>query len=307
MLPKEKRDLVYKSRHKRIISVEPTYATVGGEQFQLEHIDRLSDVPSTIEALGSVLNLMKDKTDWENFPRFLEGLHASGRRLKFRSQATILKKAADAGRLDVFIDCARRVSKTGFALKSPELVEKLLWQVQYHAMASDWNAKLTNQSIAWVEMISEMLEDERHGGGRILRQNDPRISPQLIGILLELSAVRAARQLDGKDEDGKVAQYAKRLRELDQELEPPAKPADPKQEIHVANRWLFQAVPVAHGIKVAQTVLGPASETAAALQAKLSKLEAQISQQRQIILKNESATELRGLQVYDTLLGERSA
>jgi hypothetical protein len=307
LLPKEQRDLVFKARHKRILAAEPTFATIGGEEFQLEHIDRGKDIPGTREGLGKVLELMKDKTDWDNLPRFLEGLYASGRRLKPTWPASILKKAAEAGRLDVFLECARRVSNTGFALNDPGLVARIVWQIQYRAMTGDWNAKLINQGIAWVEMVSIMLEDKRHAGGRIIRKDDPRTSPQLIGALLELSAVRAARQLDGKDEDGKVAQYAQRLLELDQGLEPPAKAENTRSEIHRANRWLCGVVPLAHGIKVAQTVLGPTSELAVKLQTKLSALENLISQQREIVLKSTSTIEYRGLEMYDKLLGEGSA
>jgi hypothetical protein len=276
---------------------------VADEEFSLKHIDRLT-LPNSRKGLLKALDLMQDKRDWDNLPRFLEGLHNAGRQMHNLAPFAVVKKAANAGRLDVVLECARRVSSTGFRLKDAVLVNEIVWRIQEKAMLSGWNAKETKQALTWVEMVSVLLEDERHAGSRAVNGGaDPRVQPDLVGILLQLAAVRAAQHLDGKDEDGKVAEYAKRFLGLRQGgLEPPTKTANTPDEVHAANHWLGSMLPILHGMKVAQTVLDPASEVAVELKAKATGLQELVSQQRDMVITSGITSRFRELGVYEKLL-----
>jgi hypothetical protein len=285
-----------------MLLAEPITLNVADEEFPLKHIDRM-ELPNAKKGLLKALDLMQGKRDWDNLPRFLEGLHNAGRKMENLSPFTMVKKAANAGRLDVVLECARRVSSTGFRLKDAVLVNEIVWRIQEKAMLSGWNAKETKQALTWVEMVSVLLEDERHAGSRVVNgEDDPRVQPELVGILLQLAAVRAAQHLDGKDEDGKVAEYAKRFLGLSLGLEPTVKTADTPEEVHAANHWLGSMVPILHGMKVAQTVLDPASEVAAELKTKATGLQDLVSQQREIIINSGIPSKFRGLEMYEKLL-----
>ncbi len=68
-------------------------------------------------------------------------------------------------------------------------------------------------------------------------------------------------------------------------------------------------MPVLHGIKIAQTILDPASESIAALQAKTGDLEAEVLTRREI-LKNAGWIEGQyplGMWIYDQLIGAESS
>ena len=301
---------MYKPKNKKTLAAEPVIASVGDEDFQLEHINKLVDLPSSKKGLLQVLRLMQDKRDWDNLPLFLSGLHRAELRLSHPTPYTILARAAGAGRLDVVLECARRVSETGFALKDPGLVSNLVLKIQSNALTSDWEAKETKKALSWVEMVSVMLEDERHGwGGAVTKQDDPRASPVLLGTLLELSAVRAARHLDGKDEDGKVAEYAGKLLSVPLAPELADKSPDNDQALHHANRWLYSVVPIVHGMKVALTVLDPTSQVAKSLQEKGSELEKLASQEKEFIVNSTAENGFRGtgLEIYEKLLSEGTA
>lgn len=291
-----------------MLAADPITVSVGGEDFQLVHINKRVDVPNSKKGFFRALHLMQDKRDWDNLPRFLSGLHQVRRGPAKLQQFMMIRKAAEAGRLDVIIECARRVSETGFELKDNQVVNMIVTEIQDIAVASNWGVKETKRALTWVEMVSVMLEDERHAGGRKVANNDdPRVSPKLIGVLLELSAVRAARHLEGRDEDGKVADYARRLLSLPLDLEPAEKSPDNTQNVHVANHWLCSVIPIVHGMKVARTVLDPASETTAKLKAKELELENLIPQEREYVINSKLENSSRGLALYDKLLAERSA
>ena len=307
-LSKAQRDLVFKTKYKRMVAAEPVMAGVAGEDFQLEHIDKTVDVPNTRKGIFKALHLMQDKRDWDNLPRFLTGLYQAGANLATLQQFMMVTKAAESGRLDVILECARRVSETGFALRNPSLVNKIVGKIQKTAMVSDWDVKETKKALAWVEMVSVMLEDKRHVGGRVVSsKDDPRTSPELIGILLELSAVRAARHLDSKDEDGKVEAYARRLLSLPLNLEPRAKSSDNPEDVYIANRWLCLVIPIVHGMRVAETVLDSSSEVAKNLKTKKSELENFISQEREFVANSALKNQLHGIELYNTLLAEGPA
>jgi hypothetical protein len=299
-LSKSHKDLIYKEKHQRTLEIEPVFATIAGEKFHLEHIDRLIDVPGR-SALRTAVDLMKEKKDWDNLPSLLIGLKDAKTVLRSGDLTWITRKAGLAGRPDIILECARRVSDTGFELKGPEVVVEIMWQLQFKAAQNYWDAKDTKQALSWAETITELLEDRRHAGGKITEPgNDPRVRPEVIGVLLQLSAVWVTRWQNGKDEDGKVARYMARL------LKSPAsiQPDSTRTDIFSANGYLAYMVPVLHGLKLAAQILGSVDGLAELT----AELEDSIDGQRKRLLdvgytQTLDGRKHRGLMIYDQLLG----
>jgi hypothetical protein len=122
-LSQEQRNLIYRSKHARSLEAEPVIARIANDEFRLQPIDRTKDILGVKTALDKALDLMKDKKDWDNLPSLLHGIknvEAPGKgggnflkKKKHRVWKKVVIKAARVGRLDVILECARRVSDTG--------------------------------------------------------------------------------------------------------------------------------------------------------------------------------------------------
>jgi hypothetical protein len=222
-------------------------------------------------------------------------------------------------------------------LNHPITVNEIFWRLQDKAFASDWSAEETKQAFAWAEMFLDMLEDERHAGSKLIKgHQDPRVQPQVIGLVLQMAAVRAERHLAGKDEDGKVAKYAERLLALpldselgsfyfgeldDSGLAPRLVRLRKWREEALAsgeefskaevletlesslrddfvNHWLLYSVPILHGMKTAKKVLNPTSKLATELEIRIQELERLIPEQAEIVAKHARPNRRRGLIIY---------
>jgi len=113
-------------------------------------------------------------------------------------------------------------------------------------------------------------------------------------VLLELAAVRASEHLEGKDEIGKVADYANRLVN--------AAPFMSLEAAHsqgfTLSRWLKTEIHVLHGIKDALTVLDPESDVAVKLKARYTELSEAVVAKKQPGPIDE---------LYEKLLGTNSS
>ena len=276
-------------------------ATIAGEDFTLQPLDVLKDIPGKLNSLKRATGLMKDKKDWDNLPNLLHGLKTSKFYLTPGMQLMVLRRAGSAGRQDVILECLRRVSDTGLVLRNPEFVVQVMWWMQQKAVLSGWDSQETKKALSWAEMVVNLLEDRKHAGSRILAgETDPRVQPEVIGILLQLSAVRASKHLGGKDVDGKVAEYAQKLLGLPVDFKKP----NVEKEYEV-NMWVSTHVPVLQGMKVAQDILDPTSEVAIGLKARANELDQFLSTFREVLSERQLAREkpLTGLSLYEKLLG----
>lgn len=239
---------------------------------------------------------MKEKKDWNNFPSLLIGLEDA--KHPFRSQLERFTRMAGlAGHPEIIVECARRVSDTGFTLGDLAVVAELMWQLQHKAARSDWAEIETQQALSRAEAVAELLEDKRHAGGSIRDpSNDPRIRPEVIGVLLQLSAVSAIRWNSGADKDGKVAQYVQRL------LHAPARP-QPADTMTSKVFYVTFMAPALHGLKLAESILGEVE----GLASYTAEIESTLEEQKQILMDRSSQPKKSGsyrwLITYNELLG----
>ncbi|KAE9364485.1 hypothetical protein N431DRAFT_354271 [Stipitochalara longipes BDJ] len=301
-LSKQHKNLIYKKKYENELSTEPVIATIAEEDFQLQHIDFRKDLPNLKKSLLKAIALMKDKRDWANLPNLLEGLKTSGANMRTSDiKVTLLNKIMAAGRQEALLECLRRVEDTGIQLRDPDFVTRVMLAMQRRAFDTDWHEHETAKALKWAEMVVELMESPWHAGSRILvGDNDPRLQPEVIGILLELAAVRAVKHLESRDEDGKVAEYGAKLLGTPLEFRTPAEEVE-----YELNPWLWAHVPVLHGINEALKVLEPSSAVAEGLQKKGEVLDAMLSTyyEKLAYLPSKVGRKLMGLQIYEKLLG----
>ncbi|KAI9850950.1 MAG: hypothetical protein M1838_004735 [Thelocarpon superellum] len=224
-LLKPHRNLIYQPRNHARLRSEPVHVEIGQERVQLEPINRLQDEPSFRKSLPRILSLMREPSDWRVVPAFLAELQTAKRKVTPGQAQKIVRKANEAGRQDIVIECVKRVSKTGLRLNDVHLAREVIWGSYMRAMRAEWAASEVAKAFSQAEYIVDLFEDERHGGGWMVRREDARADPGIIGVLLALSASQARRgqSADG-DETGtgtgtgtgigkeKVETYAHRLR-----------------------------------------------------------------------------------------------
>jgi len=280
------------------------FVDIEGQEFKLEHINRTKDLPNTVKSLFTAIDLMQTKADWDNLPLILQGLYGANRKLRPGHAARIVRKACLAGRHDFALECARRVATTGFTLHDPEVVTELMWQLQKKATDADWNEKQTKQALVWAEMVADMLEDPRHSGSRIVSEADPRILPEVIGVLLQLASIRVSKNLEGRDEDGKVAKYAERLLATDLKVR---RWASPEVTDHEQNQSLSALVPILHGMNVALTVLSSDTEISQKLKSRIPEVEKTVTALRDSErARDDRKNKPRGLEIYDLIFSSES-
>jgi hypothetical protein len=305
-LSQQQKDVIYRKKHQKMLTTEPITAEIDGERFVLEHIDT-TNVPATRKSLWTAATLMKEKQDWDNLPSLLIGFANAGRNLDWAA-VRLTTMAGEASRLDVILECARRVSDTNFKLAPKVAVAFIYWALR-RGIDSNWNVKETKQSLTWLEMISEMLEDPRHVGDRhSLREPkmSVEIEPVIAGALLKLTAIRATQNSDGKDEKTKITEYAARLLRTPWYFkEGNISDSAEVGMLPVLDTYLTTFVPVLAGAKAAQLVLDPSSELAVGLKSRADELEQELSSRRQALSINAHVIKgfrPRGLWLSDKLL-----
>ncbi|OBT63486.1 hypothetical protein VE03_08121 [Pseudogymnoascus sp. 23342-1-I1] len=304
-LSKRHRDLIYAFKNKRSLENIPVTVEIGGEEIRLKHINMTKDVPNQRKALREALGLMKEKKDWDNFPLLLEGLHAAGRVTDEIVLEQFIRMASMAGRQDVVLESARRVSKTGFRINTREIAKMVVWWIQYRVLASGFSQADTKKALSMAEQIAILMEDRAHAGGRVADSEDPRSSPEVIGFLLELSALNAKHQ-GGKDEDGSVKKYAKSLLASlrDKELEgmTRSRKNDPARIQEVESSSMLQTVaPILLGVRTAVSILDQSSDTTRQLRDLESKLAGQVAQDVETLKAIPGSEGRLGLWVYEKI------
>jgi hypothetical protein len=269
------------------------FAKIGEEQFRLEPIDPMNDVPNYVESTFKALDLMKDRRDYENLIGLLEGMNrAKAKTLQKNYYGKLARKLAEAGRQDILLECIRQASRTGFTLTQYDRAKQVLGSMSQKAYAY-WDAEDTEKALRWSEQILDLMEDPIHApewqSGRDA-QNDP----ILFGRALELAAMRASKHKDGKDVDGKVEYFAKKVLGSLSSLRPvPQNPEEseggelPLSAWRSRNSWLSGAVPLLYGMKVAHEVLDSTSKVAIQLKNKAAKLETIVKLTHESLLNSE--------------------
>lgn len=220
-------------------------------------MDRRTEIPKRQKLINQALHLMEqsggERKVWSNLPSILVGLTHCGFTPDYRTMEMMVRKAVNAGRLDVVIQCLEQSRFTGMTLKREEVLRNVVWGLHSQAQRDGWSEGALRKGLAEARQLSLMLEAEEHGSGRILARDDPRQRPEIIGVFLELAAVNAYKFQEKQDKGGVVSAYVSRLISCIGEKSQPQSFAPP------ANGPVYEmlhGVPIWHGLKLAVQILG---------------------------------------------------
>ncbi|KAJ9664471.1 hypothetical protein H2201_005219 [Coniosporium apollinis] len=258
-LNREQLDLIYKPVHIPRLSnpTEPVYASIGGEDIPLEHINRVRDLPRTWPIFNSALCAAQSKQDWANIVTMLEGFKSSKRKLKSAWLQKFVRRANMAGRQAVVLQALQRVEHTGLSLGDQGVLETVLAGVVDMAVVHKWGEEHTKKALSYAEQVAAWMEQPEHCGRAWVGKSDPRASPAVIGVLVELSAVLATKFEERLDDDGKVKMYTERLlaaieQQGGAEKAIPPAPENAKEAPGYIRKW----IPVWHGLKLVHDITG---------------------------------------------------
>ncbi|TVY40301.1 hypothetical protein LOCC1_G005414 [Lachnellula occidentalis] len=309
-LSKMQRDLIFKDKYKKTLEVEPVFAKIGDEEFRLQHIDLMNDVPSSQKSLRKAMSLMKERSDWENMTGLLAGIRRKSSNPQ-QLNRVIIRALGQAGRQDVLLECLRQASQTGVRLRYFSTTFDALTALSAKAVESKWDAAETKKALRWSEQVLDLLEDPKHSPSEASPLFDSRRRPEVIGQVLQLAAVKASKHQDGKDLDGKVEQLSRRVLDCysntKEELSK-GNVGSPNRIAYLHNSMLRFKVPLLHGMKIAEEVLGSDSDITVQLKEKATELEEEVNSAYKSLIDSEWAkkTARGGVIAYETLLSPKS-
>ena len=152
-----------------------------------------------------------EKSDWNNLPALLAGLHRAKRTPTDRQLAKIVRLASNNGRFGTILQCLHQAHNTGLTLQKDEVLDAVIWALREIASDSQWSEEGTSKAIRDANEVAMQLEDLEHGTGKFIRPGDPRRRPAVLSVFLELAGVYAWKWQRGRDVDGKVRAFAERL------------------------------------------------------------------------------------------------
>lgn len=200
----------------------------------------------------------------------------------------------------VIVECVRAAGRTGLYLRDVRVVREAMWGCRSRGSISGWSKAETSAALRNAEQIAEALEGNLHWGNAHKRPEgvDPRREADVLGVLVELAAVRALRHIGGQapattspthpeDVDGKVEMYVKRLvSNLSASLEN-GSVMEVKDQGEVKANWaasadyeLMRWVPVRNGLRLAKEVL---KERMPPVDGHLEKLERVIADASEVV------------------------
>jgi len=219
-LTKEQQDLVYKPENRARLEAEPIDITLGEVTLPLVHMDRIRDPPNKLWAVREAVKQSKTAEDWENVVRLAAGYHDASFHFTRGTFEQVMRLMGEAGLHTLIVKSLQRANTTGWRLRDEWSARAVLATFHHKAADAAWARDATEQALRLAEQVAELLDDDAHMGGRLIPARslanelpsiDPRASPFIIAVPLELAAVRAIKYQDGQDTDGKVLKYASRL------------------------------------------------------------------------------------------------
>ncbi|KAF2768728.1 hypothetical protein EJ03DRAFT_363650 [Teratosphaeria nubilosa] len=258
-LNNHERHLIFGTKHKQFVEDNPPVITIADEDIELKWIDRRTEIPNRTKLFHEALDLIYESDDpkaWAQLLKILIGMKRAKAlsKLETRAFGKIVRKAAEAGRLRIVIQCFLQSELTGMTLRNSELLDQLVWGLHDIAQRSGWEKEAVQKALKDANVVARMLETEEHGGGKYVERDDPRRRPEIIGVFLELAAVNAYKHWNGEDRDGTVRVYADRLLScLDANLDAVSIPQEPVPK--GPQYAILHAVPTWHGLHLADKIL----------------------------------------------------
>lgn len=290
-------ELVYRRNNWSILtSDEPATVRLGNEVLQLRPLDRTKDEPNTRSSFNKVLALMEESGDWGNLPGFLEGLKTAGRKFEPGVFEKLVRKAVEAGKTGLVIECLKRVEATGLGLWDLGVAREVIWGATALALRGEWSKAAVEQGVRYAENVWNLMCDPKHGG---VQKDHPKTRPEILGVLVQMHAVKAVLSGEGRDEAGIVQKYAQMMLRHWHQAELGLEEGNWVDANHKMVIW----APVLHGIKRARKVVGEQSALGILLGEKVDRELEPLLQKAQSSLRDAApkAGKRRGLIISEEL------
>ncbi|KAK2744772.1 hypothetical protein FQN55_006528 [Onygenales sp. PD_40] len=208
-LSRPRRKLLYKTpiESSPLLQQPITIYLENSETYQLRPL-RLEDTPRNSK-LRDVVELMTTPEHWSNLLPLLQGMHSAKRTPKVDVMEFILRKAGEAGMNTLMIECAKQSRTTGLSLGNYQIAELFFSNFRMQAEKADFKGPELEKALKNAKQTATLMNMPGHAP--VDRLADPRRNPNIIGVLLELSAARALDAFEGKDTTGDVVSYAEKL------------------------------------------------------------------------------------------------
>lgn len=209
-LPNQHRRNMFKEKHRKRLEEEPvTVAVSEAEDFTLRPMT-IQELPTKKDAY-EVLRLIAAKNEWKALVPFLTGLHMSNFRLSNNRLAQLVRKASDAGKLSVIMECIRQGHRTGFHLRDLTVVQRLFYDIHVLAQSADFKGPAVTKVLNMAKQAVDLMDQDTATHTSLAKAENPKHQPFVIGTLLELSAARAINEFGGKDQANEVLGYVRKL------------------------------------------------------------------------------------------------
>ncbi|KAF3396106.1 hypothetical protein F1880_006687 [Penicillium rolfsii] len=209
-LPNQQRRNMFKEKHRQRLEDEPiTVAISETEDFTLRPM-KINELPTKKDAY-EVLRLIAATNEWKALVPFLNGLYISNLRLSSNRLAQLIRKASDAGKLSIIMECIRQGHRTGFHLRDLTVVQRLFYDIHVLAQNAEFKGSAVTKALNMAKQAVDLMDQDVEMHTSLAKAENPKHQPFVIGTLLELSAARAINEFGGKDQANEVLSYARKL------------------------------------------------------------------------------------------------
>ncbi|KAK5056769.1 hypothetical protein LTR84_012301 [Exophiala bonariae] len=268
-LSQQHQQLIYKRRHFELLNKDPgvTVTMDDGEEIRLRTTNAFEKPSRSLYLRQFLSQLEEGKSNWNNVLPFLQGLVMARALPPDYYWAQLTRKAGEAGKEGVLLDCANSAEKTEFRLCRPGVARELF--IAFHQRAAADGFKDATLEKVWTRAhhVALMLEAPEHRprnslkGPRPMDHTDARSEPTVLATLLELSS-HMALEHQTQTLKTKAASYASKLAIVIQDP-PPSRPEASKDSKHAEMRKMaFMSEDMETGV-----IIGEAIRTALKLDA----------------------------------------
>lgn len=215
------------------------------ENYRLKPLNS-KDEPKTRD-LKTVVRLMKTDEDYKNFVPFFVGMHEAGRHIRLEEWEWVTRHLGQAGYQHILVACAKQAKKTGYSLAPHSVARGFFQNFHTAAVACEFKGEELERILKSAVLCTFLFNQEEHTPRGTL---SPQRLPDIIGVLLELSAARSIDAFEAKDFDDNIVHgYAEKLLST-WDLVPTEVPS----YASAANGTIMEMLPTWNGINLALKV-----------------------------------------------------
>ena len=216
-------------------------------------LDHMRDEPRMSASLHLIIQQMRETRDYWNLAPFMIGCRNSKRVLTQNFIERVVRNACEHGKEVAIMDCLRQTDKTGLKLCHYNIAETLMLRATWIAVDHDWTERGLDKALKFAESLWIMMQDPNQ---MEVRQPNPMNNLAVVGVMLQLHAVKAVKFHSQVDAQGEVVEFTRRLLALWNKLTLLSESGNNIEADIRLRKW----APIWHGMKLARKVSGVTKE-----------------------------------------------